>query len=183
MQLFVKGFCDSLAVFKEALPQRAKGQLNQPALVKDFLTCSEILDAHNAINDVLMLSALFSKLKLVHLEIIKHTLSFSDFLSMKDTQKATNVIKKNLNIYGLSSNMKTKIAKAGITFDVLKNACNKNDCSEFVLLLGREVGGKPRVTTNKKILLNIYKELRDDHSVSKLESFLDDNKKSKKKRK
>lgn len=83
------------------------------------------------------------------------------------------MIKKELEcIQNLSSNMKTKIVKAGIILEMLKNACNKDDCSEFVILLGREVGGKPRVTTNKKILRTIYEALRVDQNFEKLESFL-----------
>lgn len=49
------------------------------------------------------------------------------------------------------------MAKNGINKTILEEAFNKSGEKGIRFLLGENINGKPRVTTNKKVLEKIYK--------------------------
>ena len=55
--------------------------------------------------------------------------------------------------------MKNKIAKAGLHQEILKKACETGGMDALFILLRENVGGKPRVTNNKKIFATIYEQM------------------------
>lgn len=60
LMLFIKGVCDSLHLFKCILTERKIKKLSfkQTDLANDYLDKNDIMDAHNALNDVLVLQKL-----------------------------------------------------------------------------------------------------------------------------
>lgn len=97
MKLFVKGFCDSMIAVKEVLPKR-KGKFNQPDLVQDYLKSEDVLEAHDALNDILMLSKLPRILNIDKSKILKHCTSFNDFVE-KGVAKKNEHDKKGIGMH------------------------------------------------------------------------------------
>ena len=86
MKVFVKGFSDSLPIFKDKLPKRKKDKrsFSQSALASDFLDEKDIVVAHNAINDVKMLQALMKNINVENDLIIKHSQSINFIANSKE---------------------------------------------------------------------------------------------------
>lgn len=158
--LFVRGFCDSLRIFKELLPDRprTKGSFTQESLVRDYLENDKIKKAHNATNDVLMLQNLLQTLGANKDLICKHTKDVNFREKAQEVKKKTGLVKKTLENIEIGKGIKLKLAKAGITRDKLVNAC-KMGRDTLEILLRETVNGKPRVTSNKKIINSIYEQL------------------------
>ncbi|XP_043268428.1 uncharacterized protein [Venturia canescens] len=159
----VKGFADTLHIFKEKLPDRKlrKQKFSQEALATDFIHPSQIQEAHNAINDVQILQTLIDNIGVEKSLIDKHTRSVPCILKAGTTAKITASNKASLHKFtDISEHMKMKISKAGIDEALLKKAF-KTGCDEGVrILLAEDVGGRPRVTKNKKIIEKIIQQLK-----------------------
>ena len=59
----------------------------------------------------------------------------------------------------MSSNIINKIAKAGIDNNILKQTFHENGIDGIRILFSESVNGKPRVTTNKKIIEKVCRFL------------------------
>ena len=83
---FVKGFGDTVPMFKEVLPNRKKEKksFSQPMLVEDYLPKTDILTAHNATNDVIMLDKLLKAVNIEKSVIINNTQTISFITNSKD---------------------------------------------------------------------------------------------------
>lgn len=161
-QVFVKGFSDSLYIFKKILKDRKKLKLsfNQTALVSDFLDSTDILEAHNALNDVIMLKKLMEKLCKDKSVIYDNTRTVDFIINAKKRAEMTKKIKFSLShLKNVSQNMKNKIAKAGISMNILQNACSTGGIAGLSILLGESIDNKPRVTNNKKIIKAIFNNI------------------------
>lgn len=160
----VVGFADTLHVFKEKLPDRKinKQKFTQEALAADYLDpTSELQAAHNAINDVQILMKLLQSLDVEKALITKHSRSVMSLLKADDTTKKTAINKSSLEIFKeISGHMRGKIAEAGIDGSLLKRAFETGGDEGVYLLLGEDIGGKPRVTKTKKVIEKILEHLR-----------------------
>ena len=116
LMLFVKGFVDTLYLFKSLLPERIKNKqkFSQGALVSDYLDQNDIKDAHNALNDVLMLQKLLEKLCKDKSCIYGNVKSTDSIINSKEINEKIKIFKRSLEDLKVFSNMKYKIAKAGI---------------------------------------------------------------------
>lgn len=161
MQIFIKGFTDSLYIFKSLLPERRKNKqkYSQTELVADYLDAAEILDAHDALNDVLMLQKLINRICKNMTPIIAQTKSFNFITAEKERTEKTKNYKNSLKDLKISNSMKSKISKAGIDINILKKACDTGGIEALTILLGENIEGKPRVTKNKKVINNLFEEL------------------------
>lgn len=161
-KLFIKGFCDTLEVFYTVLPERKKNKLSfkQEDLAKDFLDENELLQAHNALNDVLILKKLLKSLCTDNNVIYEHTSSIEFTLTSKDRSDDIKLKKKSIADLGISTYMVNKISKAGIDKPILQKAVDTGGFEGLSLLLGENVDGKPRVTQNKKIIKIIEENLK-----------------------
>ena len=156
-KVFVKGFCDSLDLFKFILPERKqkKESFNQSKLCSDYLYKADIKDAHNALNDVLMLQKLVTKLCDDKASIIKFTKDINFISKSKERLAKSKEHKRSLIDIPISKSIKNKISKAGIDKSILEKAC-ETGLDALTILLWENVGGKRRVTNNKKILRSIF---------------------------
>ncbi|XP_066593603.1 uncharacterized protein [Prorops nasuta] len=168
MQMFVKGFSDSLPIFQEILPNRKKDKksFSQAALTLDFLEKNEIEMAHNAINDVRMLQLLIRTLNVKSDVIIKHTCGFNFIANTKERDQRLKEIKRSLSDLNISKHMQNKIAKSGIDVPLLRKACLQGGYDGLRLLLTEDIGKKPRVTNNTKIIKQLFLQISNESTNS-----------------
>ena len=164
MKFFVKGFADSLYIFKSLLPDRRKQKqsYSQTALTTDYLDKADITIAHNAINDVVMLQKLVNKFCKDMTVITAHTRSLNFMINAKERNEKTKTCKKSLDDLNISKNIKSAISKAGIDKSILKKASETGGIEALTILLAENINGKPRVTKNKKVIKNLYEELNKE---------------------
>lgn len=170
LMMFVKGVCDSLHLFKCILIDRKKDKLSfkQTDLANEYLDKSDMMNAHNALNDVLVLQKLLNKICKNKTTLIENTKSTEFILSSKARLQKTKECKQSLLNLTLSNQMKGKIAKAGINKAILQEAFKTGGLAGLTILLGENVNNKPRVTVNKKIIKSIHDYLAQSNETSKL---------------
>ncbi|XP_058810185.1 uncharacterized protein LOC131675276 [Phymastichus coffea] len=119
MMMFVKGFCDSLPIFKLLLPARVKSKLSfkQEKLAKEYLYKKDIKISHNALNDVINVQQLVEKL----------------------------LGKLRLPI---SKCIMSKIAKSGIDRNLLEKTYETNGYEGLSVLLGENVTKSKKIITS-----------------------------------
>lgn len=156
----MKGFCDSLPIFKEKFPDRKaqKKSFSQPDLVIDFLNPGDIQLAHNAKTDVEMLQKLLETTNVDKNTMLNHTNSLDFMLNKKEREKRIKLCKTSLDKLNISSFSKNKISKAIIDLNLLKETAKKG-YQGLEILLAENVNGKPRVTNSKKVLRQLFEEL------------------------
>ncbi|XP_034952438.1 uncharacterized protein [Chelonus insularis] len=168
----IYGFCDSYPLFKKKLPERKCSKLGfgLVELAKDYLNNDEIVKAHNAIGDVTMLQKLMfnTEINLSVDDLKSSVLSIQYFQYTKRRSAIVASLTPELSILqsseekesklddkekrGLSSGMIKKIAEAGILLKKLRETYATNGNTGITILLGQDVGGKPRVTKSKAII-------------------------------
>ena len=165
--LFTKGVCDSLHLFKCILTERKKSKLSfkQSDLANDYLDKTDIMDAHNALKDLLVLQKLIKKICNDKNVIIKNTKSIEFIFNSKARLQKNKANSKFLSDLKISKVMKGKISKAGINKTILQEAFKAGGLDGLIILLGENVNNKPRVTTNKKIIKSIFDQLNKTNKL------------------
>lgn len=161
--LFVKEFCDSLPIFKSLLPERKKDKLSfsQEALVSDLLDKEDIKKAHNASNDVYMLQKLLTKVSCSTQTLCKFTKDIDFKEKSIEKKKSIKAVKDTLKELKVGKVILNKLATAGITLEILLNACKVGGFDALHLLLSEHVDGKPRVTSAKATIKKIFDQLKE----------------------
>ena len=77
---------------------------------------------------------------------------------LKDSLSLLKIDKKD-DQCGVSANIITKIAKAGINMDDLKKTYQEKGLNGLQILLSQSINQKPRVTARKQIIAAIKKKL------------------------
>lgn len=162
----VKGFTDTFPALKHVkkLASRvaAKGSFKQSDLAREYLGPDSTTGAHNTIVDVRMLNKLLNRFSITEAELIRRAVPFSSVAnaSHERKQKKAGVDALNAIKGEVSASMIAKIAAAGITLAQLESTFGTNGKSGISMLLGADIGGKPRVTQNKRILTQICNSLQ-----------------------
>lgn len=162
----VKGFTDTLPIFKSSqeLASRVieKKSFRLSALAHDYLEPDSAKGAHDAVVDVRMLDNLLKRFAIKEIELINCAVSFSLVVNAERNRKekkekidAMTVIKGPI-----SANMITKIVTAGLTLDQLEKTFNIHGEDGITMLLGEDIGGRPRVTKNKTVLRKLCDALK-----------------------
>ena len=128
-------------------------------MVHDYLPEEDVITAHNALNDVLMLQKLVQMLCNNNTCIINHARSVNTIINTKKNNEEVKERKKSLTDLTISNNMKCKLSKAGINKLTLLKACENGGLDGLTILLSENIGNKPRVTNNKKIITSIFEQL------------------------
>lgn len=166
----VKGCSDSLHISKKTLTDRKKQKkkFSVQALATDFLPNESTAGLHNAVNDVYILLKLLREIRITDDVIKTHSKTIDEILMAKERKNAESINKSSLQIYKkkISERLLNKLAKAGINKQILQQTFKKNGQEGIHILFGESVNGKPRITTNKKILNNIYDLLSNDDSAT-----------------
>ena len=152
----VLGFSDTLPAFRELQPERSS--YSQPNLTKDLLGGSYTYDAHNALADVQTLYKLTSKSLNTDL-LIKHSFTTSwitEHAAFLD-QKRHNLMSLQPLINGkaISVGMAGKAAASGLRLQHLLLAFQRGGVDGLSQILKEKFNGKPRVTTNRRIIEQI----------------------------
>ncbi|XP_072754393.1 DNA polymerase III PolC-type-like isoform X1 [Anoplolepis gracilipes] len=159
----VYGFTDTLLVLRAKLPSRtaAKLKFTQVDLASDLLGENVAADAHNALNDVRILQRIVDKAEVTRQELIDRSKSVTAMIQIiqKSALKNANKITMDCMKGSVSDGMIDKMAEAGITLDLLQRAYKEGN-KGIELLLSEDIGGRPRITKNKKILRNVFSEVK-----------------------
>ncbi|XP_074096708.1 uncharacterized protein LOC141525906 [Cotesia typhae] len=175
----VIGFIDTLPVLKKKLPNRVKEKkkFKLTVLAEEYLSADIIKDAHNATCDVLILQQLMElksinistedlRKQAVPLNFQAHKIaqqrkikslkpSLLCFLQNKDSAEAKKVCS------GISITMINKIAEAGISKEQILESSRKNGSQGISILLGQDVGGKPRVTKSSAMIKKLCTKISE----------------------
>lgn len=150
----VLGFSDSLTAFRERFPGRTS--YSQTNLVKDLLGAT--YNAHNALDDVRMLQKLVSKYISNDL-LLKHSFTVSWYkrylFYCQITRENLKSLEILLNNGKISQGMALKIARSGLKMEDMEFAFQNGGGENLCAVLSEVYEGKPRVTNNRKILLDI----------------------------
>lgn len=158
-----KGFSDTLSIFRDHLVERKKlkKKFSQTALALDFLGASAIEGAHDAQNDIRILRQLINVIGIEDETIRITAMTTIDVLRRQEKIAVEQTNKATLQSLrpGVSVGMVTKISKAGISLDVLQKAYTTGGENAVKMLLGEDLGGRPRVTKTEKIISAIIEQL------------------------
>lgn len=159
-KLFVKGFVDSIKLFKVKLPKRkSEGKdFSMESLISDYLDENDKSAAHNALNDVKMLVKLLENLGVTRNEIIATSESLSAFENRKETKKRIKEISSTMQDIEISAQLRNKISKAGIDRKSLQQACDSG-FETLQFLFSETVNQKPRVTANRTLIMKVYDQI------------------------
>ncbi|XP_058801740.1 uncharacterized protein LOC131670281 [Phymastichus coffea] len=142
----VYGYADTVEVFKKKLPERVKQKLSfaEEALVKEYLPQENTANLHDALHDIKTLKHLVDSVKISNQDIIQNCKSTSQIkeaqtiLQRRKIQKlAIENNKQQLKVLQdvVKSNIIYKMAKEGITEEVLKTAYSKDKKDGVKVLL------------------------------------------------
>ena len=150
----VVGFSDTLSAFKNVYKGEMKG-FSQGNLVKTIL--QKDYEAHNALDDAILLQELVNASKLGVTDFVRHSFSISDIVqsNIRWHQKLENGPSLNilLDHNVCSSGIIDKIASSGLKFQNLCLAHRRGGLNGLTVLLSeRDVVGKIRVTKSKTII-------------------------------
>ena len=161
--LAVKGFADTLPLFRGILPERKKEKkkFSQGSLAHDYLGPTAIEGAHNAVQDVKILTELITVIGLTTDKIKQGAKSISQLIKERDSQAihASNSISLEVLKNGVSLGMRSKMAKAGIAITTLEKAFRDGGREKIKMVLAEDVSGRSRVTKNEKVFKGIIEQL------------------------
>lgn len=152
----VKGFADTLPIFRNNLVERKKF-FSQTALAVDFLGPSAIEGAHDARNDIRILRQLINNIGIEDEAIKIAAKTTGDMVRDQEKKIVEQTNKAALQSLkpGVSVGMITKIAKAGITLNILQKAYTDGGENAVKMLLE----GRPRVTKTERVIKGVVKLL------------------------
>ncbi|XP_071571338.1 uncharacterized protein [Temnothorax nylanderi] len=159
------GFCDSLPVLKKKLPERvkAKQSFRLSVLAEEFIGDNASAGAHNGAVDVRILEDIIRVVGITDEELRGESISIEGIF-IEEAQNAKTKLNKNsfdCIKEGVSAGMKTKMAKAGLTFNHLKESFLEGGEDAVTVLLASDVNGHPRVTKNKKVIQRIITQIKN----------------------
>ncbi|XP_043267423.1 uncharacterized protein [Venturia canescens] len=133
----VKGFADTLIIFKNHLPERQKGKkkFSQAALAQDFLGKAPAIGAHNVKNDVETLNDLIRVIGIDTEIIMKEAKSVTKILKEHELSASYAINKIDLQVLksGVTPGTIKKIANAGLTLEALKKSYMDGQERQFKL--------------------------------------------------
>lgn len=158
----VAGVADTLPAFRDHAKGKVK-QFNVSSLTKAFMGPDSAFDAHNATQDV----AALSQLVVLHLPLnvlFKHSRSLDSAMAKLDGDARAKLAAEGLRAQfgsAVSAGMIQKIASSGLSYTHLQLLYKRGGGDGVKAALKEKVPetGKPRVTTNGKILAAIVEHL------------------------
>ena len=163
-----EGFLDTLPLCRKLFPQLKSHSLGN--LVSSILECN--FNAHNAIDDVEMLSRVFKIAEgdVQKMELSKFTVSLKwlhkDMTLTADASERVQSFNEMVAKKHISAAMAQKAAKSGLTIDHFRSAIRFKGKEGIRSLLGEPVSGKPRVTTNRSVLNKVFTYFQEHERVS-----------------
>lgn len=164
----VHGYADSLPIFRQLLPERRKNKekFSLTSLTESYFPNFDKTSLHNAVKDNRVLKKLLDILG-VSDNVIRSNAKRHNTLVEEKKQK--NIYNINEYLYSsfknnLSSTVINKMARSGVTSQVLQNVFDKSGIDGLHTLLSESIDGKARVRTNAKIIkkiLSLFQQAND----------------------
>lgn len=153
-QKYVKGFSDSLALFRRKFPNRKNGY-KLTTLATELLDLS-CVGAHDAKFDVMLLENLCTKLIDMN-EIITTKTSIESIVEkLESNQKAKELLPSFEPMKSvISAAIQKRLASYGICYETIVQTFKTKGIEETKSLLRGEVDKKPKIIKTKKILNSI----------------------------
>lgn len=183
----VKGFIDTLPIYREKYPERKGGRNhNLSNLVEDFVGEDAVIDAHDALGDVKLLSKLITATNLTEQFLKGAAKTLSEYIDEREARKKLNAekaqkrrdrrrlqkTKSSLSVFtDLTNPMKLKMAKAGVSLKILKQKFREGGAERVTNYLSESIDGKPRVRTSERILQTIIIPLQSLSEIGVLYLF------------
>ena len=145
----VVGFVDTLAVFKKEYPKQSS--YKQSNLMASLL--NETYAAHNSLDDVKALQKLSD---LVLSKFSSYIFDSSIVVNSVNAPRHKLTLEPLVTGKVISESMANKIAGAGLTYDHLKLAFDRNGMDGLSAVLSEKVNGKVRVTKHPPIIQRIF---------------------------
>lgn len=159
-------------ILKKKLRERVKSKLSftQEALAQEFLPDVNVNNLHDAIEDIKVLKNLVDKLEVSCAEIIDECKSHQQL----NDQEKINKIKKNSKMIvdankkklkflegAVSKKIIHKMAKEGITEQILLDVYNSDSINGIKILLSMSVNNRVRITSSTKIINSICDTIKN----------------------
>ena len=145
----VVGFIDTLSVFKKELPKQSS--YKQSNLMDNLL--NETYAAHNSLDDVKALQKLS---QLVLSKFPSYIFDSGIIINSVNALRNKLTLQPLLAGKAVSESMASKIGRAGLTYDHLKLAYNRNGMDGLSALLSEKVNGVVRVTKHPPVIQRIF---------------------------
>ncbi|XP_077256220.1 uncharacterized protein LOC143894059 [Temnothorax americanus] len=159
----VRGFADTLPMFRNLLVERRKEKkkFSQTDLAQDFLGPSAIEGAHDAQNDIRILRQLINTIGIDD-EAIKVAAKTTENIVKEQEKMVEQTNKAALQSLkpGVSAVTIAKMAKAGLSLDVLQKTYSDGNEHAVKMLLAEDIGGRPRITKAERIIKAVVEELK-----------------------
>lgn len=158
----IQGFVDTLSLFRKERPGLCS--YKQTDLVKSFIQTD--YNAHDAASDAKALLQLLTSQNFSEHILLQHSFSFDSYISLlhyhEMVQKNSSSLMCLVNNKVISKMIMTRIAKSGLSFSHLLLAYKRDSQHGVLRLLSENTcEGKPRVTSNKKIIGNLCSYIKD----------------------
>ncbi|XP_065941597.1 uncharacterized protein [Magallana gigas] len=158
----IQGFVDTLSLFRKERPGLCS--YKQTDLVKSFIQTD--YNAHDAASDAKALLQLLTSQNFSEHILLQHSFSFDSYISLLNyhemVQKNSSSLMCLVNNKVISKMIMTRIAKSGLSFSHLLLAYKRDSQHGVLRLLSENTcEGKPRVTSNKKIIGNLCSYIKD----------------------
>jgi len=161
-QNIVYGFTDTLPLIKQVKGSSKKGD-NKLENLATFCNIPT-LNAHNAINDVIMLEQVIMKLGISLQKTIESILTWDKAIELENYKSELPSNLKKIEELKLCTSLATrkKIVSAKISYQLILDTFKDNKLAGLVNLFGENENGVIAVTKNRSVIkkfLNIYKKL------------------------
>ena len=156
----IAGFGDTLPIIRKVTGRKGKGQNKLENLANDFQI--NAIDAHNAGCDAQILDQILIKLNIQNINIISSAVNWCDIVKKEELNLPSAMQELNALTHCTSKQMRTKMVSAKITYIMILDVFKQNKYFKIKNLLGKDENDIVRVTNSKKVVVKIYKYLKEN---------------------
>ncbi|XP_045448160.1 uncharacterized protein LOC123656535 [Melitaea cinxia] len=160
--------CSITYGFTDTMPLLRQGKISKQAvLAKQYLTSPEWKlfheKAHNALTDCYVLNGLLEHFEISNEVLISRAVSLKAFLERQAMLRKQNAQLRFLRPMenAVSEYMLNKMARQGVTMEGLVREYKLHGDEGIKVYLGEPVNGKPRITTNNRIVQNVIERVKN----------------------
>ncbi|XP_039304358.1 uncharacterized protein LOC120357591 [Solenopsis invicta] len=149
------GFCDTLPIIKKCTGLTGKGENKLEQLASNLQISTT--DAHNAINDVIILEQIIIKLGIPNQNILESTLTWNQAIEKKAFHDNLPNALKKLSVLSTCTSLATrkKLIAANISYDLILDSFKQHKLIGLLNLFGEDENGIVRVTKSRSVIQKI----------------------------
>ena len=152
----ILGFADTLPLIKKCTKKKGKGQ-NKLETVAQSMNI-DTSQAHNALDDVLILDKVLENFNITHENIIKHVVTIDEIDRREKFAKELPSALQQLNALNECRSLATrkKIVAARISFNMIVEAYEKDKFIGLQNLFGKDDSNNTKVTANRTVVRKVH---------------------------